>query len=101
MSIIYTETKSDADSRTEIDIGDGRRLNITITGEGIVMDVYARRAGIAKAVERIADGEHIIDVLTQRENDGHLGTAAMMFDEWADWLVQFNKECDVIWPEKT
>ena len=88
MSIIYTETKSDADSRTEIDIGDGRRLNITITGEGIVMDVYKmRETGIAEAVGRIADGEHIIDVLTQRENDGHLGTAAMMFDEWADWVT--------------
>ena len=40
MSIIYTETKSDKDSRTEIDIGDGRTLTIQITGEGIIMDVW-------------------------------------------------------------
>ena len=70
MSIIYTETKSDTDSRTEIDIGDGRVLTINITGEGIIMDVF----------ERQPEGE------TWMDEDIHLGTAGMMFDEWADWV---------------
>ena len=70
MSIRYTETKSDTDSRMEIDIGGGRTLNIIITDEGVIMDVYG------------------LD-----EDDGvrdhyHLGTVGMMFDEWADWIVR-------------
>ena len=66
MSIRYTETKSDTDSRTEIDLGDGRHLAINISHEGIVMDVY-----------NYEDSRYM----------GMEGTAGMMFDEWADWVV--------------
>ena len=66
MSIRYTETKSDTDSRTEIDLGDGRLMTITITHEGIIMDVYLR--GFTP------------------ETDTLEGTVGMMFDEWADWV---------------
>ena len=66
MSIIYTETKSNTDSRTDIDIGDGRTMTITITGEGIIMDVYGCKADI---------------------HQPHLGTVGMTFDEWADDVV--------------
>ena len=69
MSIIYTETKSDTDSRMWIDIGDGRNLSITITDEGVIMDVYE-------------PGFRNID------EDKHIGTVGMMFDEWADWIVR-------------
>ena len=68
MSIIYTETKSDSDSRTEIDIGDGRHMTVSITGEGIIMDVFVRRPEYA-------------------DQDEYLGTAGMMFDEWADFIT--------------
>jgi hypothetical protein len=68
MSIIYTETLSDKDSRIEIDIGDGRMLTINIIGEGLIMDVYE-------------PGFRNIDF------DKHIGTVGMMFDEWADWIV--------------
>jgi hypothetical protein len=50
------------------DIGDGRTLTIQITGEGIIMDVYE-------------PGFRNID------EDKHIGTVGMMFDEWADWIV--------------
>jgi len=70
MSIIYTETKSDTDSRTEIDLGDGRHLTINISHEGIVMDVY-----------------NYIDGWEDSRDMGLEGTAGMMFDEWADWIV--------------
>lgn len=63
--IIYTETRSATDSRTEIDIGDGRLMTINITGEGIIMDVFAGMPGL---------------------KGDHLGTAGMMFDEWAEWV---------------
>jgi len=76
MSIIYTETLSDAESRTEIDIGDGRRLMINITGEGIIMDVFERQP---------EGGDY--DLLNTSDEDVHLGTAGMMFDEWADWII--------------
>jgi hypothetical protein len=71
MSIIYTETLSDAESRTEIDIGDGRIMTVNITGEGIVIDVYGR------APQEFSD-------------DTLLGTMGMMFDEWADEVVSFD-----------
>jgi len=67
MSIIYTETLSDAESRTDIDIGDGRTLTVNITGEGIIMDVYGSKADT---------------------HQPHLGTAGMMFDEWAEWIIR-------------
>jgi len=68
MSITYTETKSDTDSRTEIDIGNGRMLTINIIGESLVMDVYE-------------PGFRNIDF------DKHIGTVGMMFDEWAEWVL--------------
>lgn len=80
MSIIYTETKSDKDSRMEIDIGDGRTMTISITGEGIIMDVY----GLEEARYGLPDDYDGPE--THKENV-HLGTAGMMFNEWADWVV--------------
>ena len=71
MSIRYIETKSDTDSRMEIDLGDGRYLNVVVTREGIIMDVFVRRPEYA-------------------DQDEYLGTAGMMFDEWADWVVSSN-----------
>ena len=73
--IIYTETRSATDSRTEIDIGDGRLMTINITGEGIIMDVY-------QTVD-VFDNPNAEPV---DEHTEHLGTAGMMFDEWADWV---------------
>jgi len=61
MSITYTETKSDTDSRTWINIGDGRRMTIGITAEGIIMDVWKK--------------------------DERLGTVEMTFAEWAEWVL--------------
>ena len=72
MSIIYTETKSDTDSRTWIDIGDGRNLCINITHEGVIMDVYGLQENEANGMIR---------------DDVHLGTVGMTFDEWADDIV--------------
>ena len=45
----------------DFDLDDGRVLDVTITHEGIIMDVF--------------------------RNMEHLGTAGMMFDEWADSAV--------------
>ena len=80
MSIIYTETKSDKDSRMEIDIDDGRIMTISITGEGIIMDVY----GLEEARYGLPDDYDGPE--THKENV-LLGTAGMMFNEWADWVV--------------
>jgi hypothetical protein len=85
MSIIYTETLSDAESRTEIDIGDGRRLTINITGEGIIMDVWGT---YVPGTEPWTDNETGID-------ESLLGTAGMMFDEWADWIVAEEETTDI------
>ena len=70
MSIRYTETKSDTDSRMEIDLGDGRHLTINISHEGIVMDVY-----------------NYIDGWEDSPDMGLVGTVAMTFDEWAEDIV--------------
>lgn len=64
MSILYTETKSDTDSRTEIALDDGRHLHINITGEGIILDLYE------------CDGLDLEPT-----------TVGMMFDEWAEWIL--------------
>jgi len=61
-----------SDTQTEIDLHDGRYLNVNITHEGIVMDVYD-----AKVRGKFRD----------RREDKHLGTVGMMFDEWANWIV--------------
>ena len=73
MSIIYTETRSDTDSRTEIDIGDGRTLTISITGEDIIMDVYETH-----------EPEPVLDTGIDASL---LGTVEMTFDEWAEWVL--------------
>ena len=56
----------------EVDITDGRMLNIHITNEGIIMDVFGVQEDDSNGMVR---------------DDLHLGTAGMMFDEWADWIV--------------
>jgi len=72
------------EARTEIDLEDGRMLNISITDEGIIMDVY-----------------QIVDVFDNPnaepvgEHTEHVGTAGMMFDEWADWVVDADKADDL------
>ena len=81
MSIIYTETKSDKDSRTWIDIGDDRNLSITITEEGVIMDVYGLQEDDANGMIR---------------DDLHLGTMAMMFDEWADEIISFDSPTKLV-----
>ena len=51
------------------DLEDGRFLNVNISHEGIVMDVY-----------------NYIDGWEDSRDMGLEGTVAMMFDEWADWI---------------
>ena len=75
MSIRYTETKSDTDHRTEIDLGDGRHMTINITHEGIIMDVFGVQEDESNGMVR---------------DDLHLGTMGMMFDEWADEVINFD-----------
>tara|TARA_Y100000034_G_scaffold41743_1_gene51278 strand:+ start:1628 stop:1876 length:249 start_codon:yes stop_codon:yes gene_type:complete len=77
VSINYTETLSDAESRTEINIDDGRTMTINITGEGIVIDVYQ--------MVDVFDNPNAEPV---GENSVHVGTVGMMFDEWADWIIR-------------
>ena len=74
MSITYTETKSATDSRTEIDIGDGRQITVSITSEGIIMDVFAI-------------SEHIDYSGNPPGEDERLGTVEMTFAEWAEWVL--------------
>ena len=74
MSITYTETKSDTDSRTWIDIGDGRQITVSITSEGIIMDVFAI-------------SEHIDYSGNPPGEDERLGTVEMPFAEWAEWVL--------------
>ena len=81
MSIIYTETKSDKDSRTEINIGDGRMMTVNVTGEGIIMDVW----------EKADDVDEIGSALSC---DKHLGTIGMTFDEWAEWITESKGQFD-------
>ncbi len=58
-------------SHTEVGLGDGRFMTINITHEGIILDVFASTC---------ADWAE--------PGDEHLGTAGMMFDEWADWVTR-------------
>ena len=75
-------SKSDTDSRMEIDLGDGRYLNVIVTHEGIIMDVFKNMPIHDKgAAVPIPRGEYV---------SKHLGTAGMTFDEWADWVVSSN-----------
>ena len=74
MSITYTETKSATDSRTWIDIGDGRQITVSVTSEGIIMDVFAI-------------SEHIDYSGNPPGEDERLGTVEMTFAEWAEWVL--------------
>ncbi len=78
MSVIYEHTSRDSCEEFSVALDDGRTLNIGITPEGIIMDVYS------------------LD-----EDDGvrdhyHLGTMAMMFDEWADEIISFDSRTKVV-----
>ena len=71
-SVIYEHTSRDFCEEFNIALDDGRTLHIGVTPEGVIMDVYSpRREG------------HALNV-----HHDHLGTAGMMFDEWADWIVR-------------
>jgi hypothetical protein len=60
------------DSRTWIDIGDGQQVRVTTTDEGVTVDVFSvSDTRVRLASERL---------------DCHLGTTAVTFDEWADWV---------------
>jgi len=73
MSIIYTETKSATDSQMDIDLGDDRKMTVTITGEGIIFDVFGLR---------------IVQVDGMVYDDVHLGTVGMTYEEWGDWVSE-------------
>ena len=73
MSIIYTETKSATDSRMDIDLGDDRKMTVTITREGIIFDVFGLR---------------IVQVDGMVYDDVHLGTVGMTYEEWGDWVSE-------------
>ena len=53
-------------SEQNIELRDGRELKLTITEEGLILDVYAENESGDKA---------------------HVGTQGMMFDGWADWVL--------------
>ena len=72
MSVIYEHTSRDSCEEFSIALDDDRTLNIGITPEGVIMDVY----GLLED-----EDELVWDGLL-------LGTAGMMFDEWANWLVE-------------
>ena len=73
MSIIYTETKSATDSRMDIDLGDDRKMTVTVTGEGIIFDVFGLR---------------IVQVDGMVYDDVPLGTVGMTYEEWGDWVSE-------------
>ena len=73
MSIIYTETKSATDSRMDIDLGDDRKMTVTVTGEGIIFDVFGLR---------------IVQVDGMVYDDVNLGTVGMTYEEWGDWVSE-------------
>jgi len=64
---VYLTVDEDDHKEFSVTLGDGRILNINVTHEGVIMDVFERRPEYA-------------------DQDEHLGTAGMMFDEWADWV---------------
>jgi hypothetical protein len=73
--IIYESETGEGLGRFMIDLGDGRNMTVNVTSEGIIMDVYERQP---------EGGDY--DLLNTSDEDVHLGTAGMMFDEWADWV---------------
>mgnify|MGYP001560314752 FL=1 len=64
MSIIYEHLSQGGCEDFNVLLDDGRALNVRVSDEGIVMDVFGL------------------------QDDLHLGTVGMMFDEWADWIVR-------------
>jgi hypothetical protein len=54
--------------RMSVKLDDGRHLDINITEEGIIMDVFLR--GFTP------------------DTDTHLGTVSMTFNEWADDIAE-------------
>jgi hypothetical protein len=101
MAIIYDHKSDSGSDRFHVDLGDGRVMIVNVTNEGVIMDVYGLSQGIAAALARVGAGEDLTAVLDNPpDEDVHLGTVGMMFDEWADWLIQLDKERDVIRPEK-
>ena len=69
--IIYESETGEGLGRFMIDLGDGRNMTVNVTSEGVIMDVFGLQ-------ENDADG--------MVHDDLHLGTAGMMFDEWAEWV---------------
>ena len=67
MSIVYEHVSEGGNERFHVDLGDSRHLLVNVTGEGVIMDVFARRPEYA-------------------DQDEHLGTVGMTFEEWADWI---------------
>jgi len=89
--IIYESETGEGLGRFMIDLGDGRNMTVNVTSEGVIMDVYGKAdTGIAGGIGRLAAGEELVDVLDGPPDDEHLGTMAMMFDEWADEVISFD-----------
>ena len=68
MSIIYEHLSQGGCEDFHVLLDDGRVLNIRVSDEGVIMDVFVRRPEYA-------------------DQDEHLGTVGMTFDEWADDIV--------------
>jgi hypothetical protein len=89
--IIYDHKSDDQEDRFHIDLGDGRLMLVNVTNEGVIMDVFGTRGGIAGVLARIGAGEELASVLDgPPDEDVHLGTMAMTFDEWADEIISFD-----------
>ena len=76
---VTTDHSQKGETRFHIVIPDDentRELVVIVTPEGIIMDVYDK-------VETDEDDTVLDDV--------HSGTAGMMFDEWADWVVDADR----------
>ncbi len=78
MSIIYEHTSRDSCEAFSVALDDDRTLNIGITPEGIIMDVFRNMP--------IHDKGAAVPIPKDEYVNEHLGTVGMMFDEWADWV---------------
>jgi len=75
---VTTDHSQEGETRFHIVMPDDeniRELVVIVTQEGIIMDVYDK-------VETDEDDTVLDDV--------HLGTMGMMFDEWADEVINFD-----------
>ena len=75
---VTTDHSQEGETRFHIVMPDDeniRELVVIVTQEGIIMDVYDK-------VETDED-DTVLD-------DAHLGTMGMMFDEWADEVINFD-----------